>query len=246
MARFRSYKSAAHERVAEYARRERQSFGMRANQAAYGQGGYSGAVQVHIDLKPLANALRDIPIFQGEAQTILVRGINRALARFKGLAHRDLKVLTKIRQPTRLKKGVRIIPATAGRFEGRYIITDRNIRITREYFGATYRPYGRPGGLARVGKPFKPAGATWTSWDGMRTGKKTFMLPGAAPVFIRWHGAKKYPIVPVRGPNPAEMIRLNAPRFQAHLSKVANDYVSSRMTQLYRKNEMAAKRRWGL
>lgn len=240
------YSSPLHQKAAERAHREWKSAGMSAAQSALGMGAYGGAITIHIDLKPLANALRDIPIFQGEAQTILVRGINRALARFKGMAHRDLKALTKIRQPTRLKRGVTIIPASAGRFVGTYTITDRHIRITKAYFGAAYKPYGIPGGMARAGRKFSPAGATWTSWDGKRTGKRTFMVPGAEPVFIRLGGAKRFPIVPVFGPNPAELMQLNAPQFQNHLTHVANEYVERRMIDLYRKNEMKAKRRWGL
>jgi hypothetical protein len=186
-------------------------------------------VSVTLNLLPLARAFELI----GEEmkEQAIRRGIDRGIAKFKSAAHKALKDETKIRRPSRLKVGVRTIPAhwsvSGGGFVGEYRIRDRNIRITTAYFGASYvrkGQHGKPGARARWGRSAGTEGATWTSWDGARLGNKTFMMPGKKIAFLRLkkHGDK---LTPAWGPNPAEMMRLRAPRFQRILVDEGNKEV---------------------
>lgn len=221
-------------------RAERQTFGAR------GQQGWR-AIDVELDLRPLAKALQ----YMGQGSEhyrnkTIARAINRGLEKFKAAAHVKLKQLTKIKRPSRLKKGVTIQRAHEGSMVGRYIITDRNIRITKAYFSAGYSNYGVAGGRARRGQSFSPKGATWTSWDGTRTGKSTFMIRGKAPVLIRLGHAKRTPLMPVFGPNPSEMVRLHAGEFTEIMRASANAYLQQAVTRSYRESEAKAKRMFGL
>lgn len=234
------YKSPAHGVAAARARGE---------YLAFGSGAHSGSgpgISVQLDLRPLANAIRYIGNDKINRGQVVSRAINRGLERFKGAAHRELKVLTKIRQPTRLKKGVTLKFATAANLMGVYTIRDRNIRITRAYFGARYSPYGTPGANARWGRGASPIGATWTSWDGTRTGKGTFMIPGKNPVFIRLGKVGRFPISPVFGPNPAQLMRIHAPGFVSILRSAADAYIKVAIERAYRESEARAKAMFGL
>lgn len=243
MARFNlgAAKSADHAEVNRVHRAETQTFGSGNFRSNVGRSG----VEIVVDFRPLANALAAIGKDK-QRDTIISRGINRGIERFRSEAHRSLKMLTKIRTPTRLKKGVHVDRARVGRLEARYTIRDRNIRITNEYFGAKFSNHHKAGGLARQGKPFSPIGAKWNSWDGARTGKRTFMLATAKPVFIRFKKAGKYPIMPVFGPNPAEMVRTHAPHFAASMRIAAQEYVNKAIVRAYRESEARAKARFGL
>jgi hypothetical protein len=217
------------------------------------QGASALQLSVKLDLRPLAKALADLGPETFKRNEAIRRAINRGLDKFNSAAHKHLKALTKIRQPTRLKKGVSIRRArfVGNGIEGSYIIVDRNIRITRAYFGAHYvrsGSYGRPGGRARWGKPFSPAGATWTSWDGQRTGRKTFMIEGSKPVFIRLRkmGKGRDAITPVWGPNPAEMIQLNLPLFERVLVESSQAELERQIKLAYDKGVQTVKRRYGL
>jgi len=226
--------SPSHATARDLARREWQS---------------TGKIAIDIDLGPLANALAMLPreMWQSKGSMILARGFKRAIDKFNSAAHRELKADTKIRKPTRLKKGVRTWVSGSGSagVAGWYRIRDRNIRITKPYFGAHYRPYGKPGARARWGKSFSPAGATWTSWDGTRTGKRTFMIPGRAPVFIRLRSGGNA-LMPAWGPNPAEIIRLKLPKYRVFLQSAAQQEIGRQISLAYRQAEQSVKAAYGL
>ncbi|WP_296203914.1 hypothetical protein [uncultured Hyphomicrobium sp.] len=234
------YKSLSHGSLATAARNEYRTFGTGAH------GGAGPGISVQLDLRPLANAIRYIGNDKLNRGQVVSRAINRGLERFKGAAHRELKVLTKIRQPTRLKKGVSLKFATPATLTGIYTIRDRNIRITRAYFGARYSPFGTPGANARWGRGASPIGATWTSWDGARTGKSTFMIPGKNPVFIRLGKVGRFPLHPVYGPNPAQLMRIHAPGFMSILRSAADAYIKVAIERAYRESEARAKAMFGL
>lgn len=227
------YKTPLHGRAAHIERASRQ-----------GAGG--SGLTVRLDLKPLAGAIKMIGDDKLPRGQTVSRGINRGLEKFRSAAHNHLKTLTKIRKPTRLKKGVTLIRSNASNLTGQYVIRDRHISITRAYFGARYSRHGIAGAQARWTGSASPAGATWTSWDGTRTGKSTFMLKGKSPVFIRLRPAKRFPIRRVFGPNPAEIIRLNLPLFQRVLKTSAEAYVQKAIERAYRQSEAKAKRAFGL
>lgn len=243
-------KSPQHAAANVLARAERQTYSSRAigrDATAVGAGGFGIVIDVSVDLRPLANALRYIgPGSERERHTVIARALNRGIEHFRTAAHEKLKQLTKIRRPSRLKKGVRLIRAHSGRMAATYVITDRNIRITKAYFGATYSNHGRAGAAARWGRGGSPSGATWTSWDGTRTGKSTFMIKGKSPVFIRLGKPKRFPITPVWGPNPAELVRLHQGQFMVIMAAGARRYLDQAITRSYSEAVLRAKARYGL
>lgn len=226
------YKSPSHAVAAQLSRGEKATFSL-------------GAFELKIDLKPLARALGEIDIKQ--RNTAVQRALNDAVRKFGSWAHSMLKVWTDIRQPSRLKKGVSYRFATAGMLQASYVIRDRNIRITKAYFGASYnaRPPGRPGGLARWGKPFSPAGAQWLSGGKGGVRAHTFMIPGRAPVFIHLkkfgknNRSKGDAIMPVWGPNPAKLLQDHAGEVYAYLRTIAQSNV---MGEISRQIELEVRR----
>jgi len=201
---------------------------------------------VNLDLRPLAKALRDLPkeAFRGHEVSA---ALNVGIQKFNTRAYRQLKADTKIaRNVTRLKRGVRIKKATRNHLEARYTIRDRNLRITKAYFDATYSQFGRAGAMARMGKSSGPAGAEWTSWDGERIGQRTFMIRGKKPVFIRLRPSKRLPVQVVRGPNPAEMMQLRAARYEHILLNAAQAELGRQIRVAYRRAEKTVKARYGL
>lgn len=205
------------------------------------------AVQVTLDLMPLSRALADLPKHVKQS-TVIVRGLNKGIAKFKSDAHNLLKVHTKIKTPNRLKRGVRIVPAYPARLEASYVIRDRNLRITKQQFTAAYKGSPRLSALIRWGKANRSPLATWTSWDGFRARGKPFMLKGAKAMFIRLtkkQGKGAKPEV-VRGPNPAELIRLKAPAYRAALHDAARNEVVRQIALGYNQAVHQVKAKYGL
>jgi hypothetical protein len=203
--------------------------------------------QVHLNLRPLAQALADI------GKTMTDRSIRRAMIdsvrRYDVDSRRQLKAETKIKTPMRLKRGV--APPVAYKdgqgWVGRYRIRDRNIAITKKAFDAKYSPRHSPGGYARHGIKRGPAGATWTSWDSTRTGNKTFMVKGSNVAFIRLRGkdgAKG--LTTVKGPNPAQLMAERAGKFIPILQAAARSQLLRQIELAYKERAAAAKARYGL
>lgn len=203
---------------------------------------------VTLNLEPLARAIADLgrEVFKGYE---ISAALNKGIQQFNTQSYRRLKVDTKIaKNVTRLRRGVRVRKATRSHLEARYTIRDRNLRITKAYFDAAYRPgrYGRPGGLARAGRGTSVAGANWTSWDGHRLGRHTFMLSAKRPVFIRLRPSKRRPIQVVRGPNPAEMMQIHAPQYAQILRAAADAELMRQIRVAYQRAERTVKARYGL
>lgn len=163
-------------------------------------------VGIRLDLRPLAMALGEIPdkVIQGE---MLRAAMMQTLAILKKYYQERLVVWTGINASAagRLNKGVRTYARTMPGITGTYVIRDRYLSITREYFNAGYSSrYGQPGGLVRMGRPTIWPGVHHTAWGRAQWTKKSFMLKGKKPAWFRYPGAKKYPLVRVWGPNPAK------------------------------------------
>jgi hypothetical protein len=206
--------------------------------------GYNVAIDVKLDLQPLANALADLP--KEAMDKRIAWGLNKAIRKFGSAAHRQLKTDTKmVRGVSRLKRGVSYRNASAGNLEATYRIRDKNLPITKAYFKASYSNFGRAGAMARNGGTATPAGASWLSWDANRLGRRTFQIKGKKPVFIRLrsNGGKK--VETVRGPNPAEMLRLYSAPYEAALQAEGQEQVR-RQIEAYRKAEATVKARYGL
>lgn len=205
------------------------------------------AVSVNLDLRPLANALRDLP--REALGNSVHRALNRGIDRFKSAAHLVLKGYTKVRRPTRLKKGVRIFYARPGRLQADYVIRDKNIVVTRAMFGAKSGTSPRLAALARWGRAAR-APTSWTSWDGARTRYAVFMFPGRMPVFIRMKrgrgGGGEASVLPVSGPNPAEIVRLHSGHFGMVLRQSAQAELGRQIELAYKQGVRIVKARYGL
>ena len=206
------------------------------------------AIDVQLDLRPLARALRDLP---KEALSHSVhRALNRGIDKFKSEAHKLLKDFTKVRRPTRLKRGVRLFYAAPGRLRAHYVIRDRNIVVTKAMFGAKSSTSPRGAALVRWGRGAR-APTSWTSWDGARTRFAVFMMRGKSPVFIRLRkrsASKSFgaPVDAVSGPNPAEIVRLKAPYFGIALRYAAQSELERQIAASYKYGVAVVKRRYGL
>jgi hypothetical protein len=203
------------------------------------------AVTAHLDLAPLAKALRDMPGLVFDKQ--IAWALNRGIKKFRSDAHKMLKAYTKIKTPSDLKRGVRLIEANVNRQEASYVIRTRNLTITARRFGATSKASPRTAALIRWGKLPKASVSTkWTAWDGSRTRQAPFMFKKDGPVFVRLRKfaggggiGRKGDLQIVRGPNPAQLVRLHAPAFKRALEDAARDEL---VRQIKRSYEAAEKR----
>jgi hypothetical protein len=210
------------------------------------------AAEVTIDLAPLARALKDLGA--NAIDQAVVRALNKGIDGFKSDAHKLLKQYTRIKTPNRLKKGVRILPATRSRLEAYYIIRDTNIGITKKRFGAAFAGSPKEAALVRWGKLAPRFATSWTSWDGTRSRMHPFMLKGKGPVFVnlrkmRGRGMGKRPqlgMEVVRGPNPAQIVRLHVPQFQQALKARADAELVRQIALSYTQAAQKAKAKHGL
>lgn len=209
----------------------------------------SMALEVNLDLAPLGRALKDLgPLVVDRA---VVRGLNAGIKAFKSEAHTMLKGYTKIKTPSRLKRGVRILQARSGNLVATYIIRDTNIGITKARFGATFAGSPSIAALVRWHKYKTPSLTQWTSWDGSRTRGRPFMLKGKGAVFVHLHsrkgkGIKGSDIEVVRGPNPAELVRIHAPAFARVLAGKAQHETARQIKLGYQQAVGTVKARHGL
>ena len=226
----RRYKSRDHARAARHARGDRSSFA-------------AGSPYIDIDWRPLTKALGNVS-FKKRNQ-LLYRGLNKGIAKTNTAYHKHISRVTAIRIKTRLKRGVRLSRAGSSKLEARYTITDRSIRATKRYFGASYRNYHRAGGLARQGRSFSPKGASHAAGGIRRTYRGSFMLKGRAPAFIRLSGSSKA-MVPLWGHNPAKVLRNDAAWAGRKLTAIAREVVVPEVHRLHDREMKRVKRKYGL
>ncbi|MGE0698011.1 MAG: hypothetical protein AB7O57_02850, partial [Hyphomicrobiaceae bacterium] len=197
------------------------------------------ALDVRLNLEPLAKAIGELgrEAFKGYE---ISAALNVGIRKFSTASYRQLKADTKmVRNVSRLRRGVRLHLASKGQLEARYVIRDRNLRITKAYFDASYSNYGTAGAIARWGGGASPAGADWTSWDGHRLGKRTFGIKSKRPIFIRLrkNGSSSRKIDIVKGPNPAQMMRDHARTYEALLLSAAGAELNRQIERAYKRAE---------
>jgi hypothetical protein len=202
-------------------------------------------VAVHINLLPLSRALAELPkeAFTGNE---ISWALNKGIKKFDTASYRALKADTKmVAGFSRLRRGVRLHYAAAGALEARYVITDRNLVITKAYFSAGYSNYAIAGARARWGQGASPIGANWVAWDGGHLGKRTFMVRGRKPVFIRLGKAPRK-MTTVKGPNPAQLMQIHGPKYLSLLKAAADAELVRQVERAYVRAEKIVKARHGL
>ncbi|MDX2265434.1 MAG: hypothetical protein NW215_10740 [Hyphomicrobiales bacterium] len=196
-----------------------------------GKGGYSlysgrrefvdsgfAPIIIRIDASDAEALGRRLAAFELKRQDrIMTIALNKGMDRVYTVVKHKLVEWSGIRVKRRAYEAMRKKPAHAGNWASAVIVADRHTRVTKAYYGATWKR--------------SMPGVKHSAWRRPQTAKGAFMIPGKEPAFKR-AGPSRFPILPVWGPSMPREVERHRDEVQALASSTASATVAPEAIRL--------------
>lgn len=183
----------------------------------------SAGIQIVIDTTDfarLSNSIAAAGLFlMEEGHAIMSRAINDGARKYQTQIKRKLQQWTGIRVQRRIVESLHTTYATPATLAAVITCRDRHIRLTAEYFGASWSR-SNPGGVH-------------SAWNRRQLAVHSFMIPGKLPLFKR-EGSSKYPIAPLWGPALPREIDRHRGEVEAEINTIVRTRVLATGERLLR------------